>query len=167
MSKDLNNIKKTGFKVPKDYFGSLEDKISNTMDSSSSLESINSTGFDLPEAYLNTVEDAVFNRLSQQDSSKVFSLFSRKNITYLSGIAAAALLIFGLFFNKNNITIENINIELVENYIINEDLDSYDIAALLSEDELQEELFVQNTIMDESLENYILENSSLEDLLIE
>jgi len=167
MSKDLNNIKETGFKAPKDYFGVLEDQILNTMKNKGSLESINSTGFELPDGYLNTIEDAVFNKLSQQDNTKIISLFNRKNLIYISGVAAAILLIFGLFFNKNTITIENINIELVENYIINEDLDSYDIAALLSDDELEEELFVQNYIMDESLENYILENTSLEDLLIE
>jgi len=167
MNKNLDNIKNSGFKIPKDYFNDLEDEIMNTINAKDALESIDSTGFELPENYLNSVEDAVFNKLSKNKNSKVISIFNRRNLLYLSGVAAAALLLFSLIFNNNNITIENINIELVETYIINEDIDSYDIAALLNDDELEYALGIQNTIMDESLEDYLLENTTIEDLLIE
>ncbi len=167
MNKNLDNIENTGFNIPEDYFKSLEDQIMNTINSKGALESIESTGFEMPESYLNSVEAAVFSKLSKNDNSKVISIFNRRNLLYLSGVAAAVLLFFSLIFNNNTITIENINIELVETYIINEDLDSYDIAALLDDDELENALYLQNIIMDETLEDYLLENTTIEDLLIE
>ncbi len=166
MTKNLNNIKKTGFKTPVDYFDNMESRILDNIKIDETL-SVDNTGFDMPDGYLNTIEDAVFSKLPSTKDAKVVSIFSRRNLIYLSGIAAAILLFFSLFFNSTKTTLDNIDIELVENYIINENIDSYEIAALLTENQLTEDLFIDNNVIDEDLENYILENASIEDLLTE
>lgn len=167
MTKNLNNINKTGFKAPKDYFDSLENQIFDSIKIDDALKGIDKTGFKMPDGYLNTVEDVIFSKLPTKDNQKVVSLFSRQNLLYLSGIAAAVLLFFSIFLNTTETTIETIDLELVENYIIYENIGSFEIAALLSEDDLTEDLFFQNTIIDDDFENYILENATIEDLLIE
>jgi len=167
MTKNLNNIKKTGFKTPEDYFNNLENRILDNIKMDKTLKGIDNTGFNMPDGYLNTVEDAVFSKLPSTNDIKIVSLFSKRSLIYLSGVAAAALLFFNLFYNSTTTTLDNIDIELVENYIINEGFDTYEIAALLTEYQLTEELFVNDYIIDDDLENYILDNSSIEDLLIE
>ena len=167
MTKKLNNINKTGFKAPDDYFDNLENQILNNIKKEETLKGFDNPGFDIPDGYLNTIEDAVFNKLSDTSNTKVVSLFSRRNLIYLSGVAAAAVLFFSLFLKTTETNIDTIDIDLVENYIINEGIDSYEIATLLLDEDLSEDLFIQNTILDESLESYILENTSIEDLLIE
>lgn len=167
MTKNLNDIKKTGFKTPEDYFNNLEGRIFDNIKIDEALKDVESTGFDMPNGYLNTIEDAVFSKLPSTNNTKVVSLFSRRNLIYFSGVAAAVLLFFSLFFNSTTTTFDNIDVELVENYIINENIDSYEIAALLTDEDLVEDAFFENTIMDEDLENYILDNTTIEDLLIE
>ncbi len=167
MKQNLNNIKKTGFKTPENYFDSLEDQIMNTIKTNHTLGNIEDTGFKIPNEYIDNVEDAVFSKLRLEEKTKVVSLFSKRNLMYVSGLAATMLIFFSIFMNSNEETIETIDIELVENYIIDEDIDSYEIAALLTNEDLSEDFLVESNIMDESLETYILENISIEDLLIE
>jgi len=167
MTKNLNNIKKTGFKTPEDYFNNLENRILDNIKFGETLKGVHDTGFSMPEGYLNTIEDAVLSELPTINNTKVISLFSKSNLIYLSGVAAAVLLFFSLFFNNTTTTLDNIDLDLVENYIINENMDSYEIAALLTDVDLVEDAFFENTIIDEDLENYILDNTTIEDLLIE
>jgi hypothetical protein len=56
---------------------------------------------------------------------------------------------------------------MVESYIINQDISSYEIASLLTEEEL---LNINSDILDETfnnqdMENYLLENVNFQDLI--
>ena len=167
MQTNLNNIKKTGFKTPDNYFDTVEDNIMNAIKQESNLNLSKETGFKTPDNYFETIEDAVINRLNKKDGSKVIKLFSRRNLIYASSIAAAILLLFNLSIFDKELTFDSLDTQTVENYIISEGIDSYELAALLSEDDFSEVNFLDETINAETLENYLLENLELEELIIE
>lgn len=166
MSKNLKNIKSTGFKTPKDYFDGLEDAVFHKMSTEKIQEAIDDHGFAMPENYLEGVENSVLAKLDQ-DSTKLISLLSRRNILYVSGVAAAIVLMFTLFLNKETQTIEDLDQNLVENYLLDQDISSYELASLLSDEELTliNDNIMQEVYDDDSLEDYLLENVNLEDII--
>ena len=167
MKNKLDNIKNTGFKVPQDYFQNLEDKIMDTIKLDNVLQGIDDTGFKMPEGYLDTLEDAVLTKVKETSNPKVVSLFNKQAFIYISGVAAAVLIMFNVFWNKTETTIDSLDAELVENYIIDQGINTYEIASLLSNDNeinLDIELF-DETFNDDSLEDYLFENVDLEDFI--
>lgn len=166
MSK-LDNIKKSGFKVPKGYFANFEDRIIDEIKLNNALQNSKGSGFEMPDSYLDNLEDSIMSKLPEKET-KVVSIFSKRNFTYISGIAAAILILFAVVMNTNgSFNIDALDEELVESYILNEDIDTYELASLLTEEELttlDTEIF-NNTFSDNSLEYYLLENADLEDIL--
>ena len=164
----LNNIKDPGFKTSENYFSSFEDAVFDKLNTKNLKDTFEDHGFVAPDDYLSTIEERVFNELDTQvNEVKVVSLFSKRNLLYLSGVAAAILIMFSIYINKDQSTFEDLDVDLVENYIIDQNLSSFEIAQLLTDEEL---LQVNNEIMDEafgeeSLENYLLEHVNFEDIL--
>ncbi|NOY48366.1 MAG: hypothetical protein GXO84_09280 [Chlorobi bacterium] len=167
MQKDLNNIKNTGFKVPKDYFNTLEDTILSKIKAESILKDIDSPGFEIPNGYLDTLEDTVFNKLPKKENPKVISLFSKKNLIYISGVAAAIVIMFGFFWNNTNASEMELDYEMVESYLIDQNISSYEIASLLTEEELSniDSEIMNEAFNDEDMEDYLLENVNFEDII--
>ncbi|MFK2819989.1 hypothetical protein U0L90_07675 [Flavobacteriaceae sp. LMIT009] len=167
MSDKLNNIQDNGFKVPKDYFNSLEEKIFANAYLDEAVQGENSTGFDVPKGYFDSLENEIISKLPQTET-KVISLFSKTNLVYISGAAAAVLIMFAVFINQTNVeNINDLDVELVENYMLEEDLDTYELASLLTEEEIttiNTDIFTE-TYDDAILEDYLLENADLEDIM--
>jgi len=161
---NLNKIKNSGFTAPKDYFKNFEDTI---MSHAKLKDSISNSGFEVPDGYFENLEDSIMQKVSERDTTKVIPLFTRRNLIYISGVAAAILLFFNLSIFNNDITFDSLDIETVENYIIDEGINSYEIAALLTEEDLLDSDFVENDYSDETIETYILDNLDIEDLIIE
>ena len=159
----LHNIKETGFKVPKDYFDTLEDTV---LDNIKLKEQSSEPGFKTPDNYFETLEDTILSKVSEKESPKVISIFSRRNLIYASSIAAAVLLLLNLSIFENESGWEDIEAETVENYIINENMGSYEIASLLIDEELNEDNLTDIEFSDEALENYFLDHTTVEDLII-
>ncbi|WP_299114491.1 hypothetical protein [uncultured Winogradskyella sp.] len=161
----LHNINSTGFKAPKDYFESFDQKLMQRLEEDTSIKGITATGFNVPKDYFDTVEAKIIDKVNEENKTKVISLFSRKNMYYVSGIAASLLLFFAIFINTNNT--EELSIEMVENYFIDSDLDTYDLAELLTEADVLEEDFtlVETNYSEENLEEYLLENADIEAIL--
>jgi hypothetical protein len=166
-NKNLHNINKTGFKSPKNYFESFEDTLMNKINNNQSLNDINETGFELPNNYFENFEGKLHKRISKENEPKAVRLFTRRNLVYLSGVAAAILILFNLSIFDKEITWDSLDAQTVENYIIGEDFDSYELASLLPDDQLLESNFISNTISDDTLENYLIDNLDLEDIIIE
>ncbi len=167
MQLNLNNIKNTGFKTPDNYFNAVENNIMNAIKQESNLNLSKETGFKTPNNYFDSIEDAVINKIETKTTSKVIPLFSKRNLIYASSIAAAILIMFSIYLNKDNDILEEIEYEIVENYILNQGISSYDIASLLTEEELS---YINFEIMDEAfnnedIEDYLLENANLEDII--
>ena len=162
--KSVHNIKKTGFKTPKDYFTNLEDVILSEI---KLKKTVKNSGFNVPKGYFETLEHRVIENVSGQKSSKVISLFNKRTIIYVSSIAAAILLLFNLSIFNKDAGWNKLDTETVENYIIAEDYGSYEIASLLSEEDLKEEDFIDYNFDNENIENYLLNNLDIGDLVNE
>lgn len=158
----INNVTHSGLKVPKDYFDNLEDRIMSEIKLNEASEN---SGFIAPEGYFETLEDSILNKVSEKEITKVIPLFSKKNLLYISSIAAAILLLFNLSITKTETSWDTLDAETVENYILDENVGTYDIATLLLDGEISEDAFVSLEFTDEAMEGYFLENTSAEDLM--
>lgn len=168
MNDKFKHTKQTGFKVPEGYFDNLEDVVLNKLNTKSNLEHIKNTGFNAPRDYFSMVEDNVFKKLKTEDKDvKVVSLISRRNLLYISGVAAAVVLLISIFSTKKELTFESLETELVETYISTNNMNSSDLATLWNEADLSDIVFNDYEFLDETVEDYIFENSTIEDLIID
>ena len=167
MKTHLNNIKNPGFKTPDNYFETIEDNIMDAIKQENALNLSTETGFKTPNNYFNNLEDVIISKIETKNSPKVIALFTKRNLLYASSIAAAVLLFFNLSIFDKEITFDSLNTETAENYIIDEGISSYELAALLPNDGLIETDFIQQNITDITLENYLLDNFDFEELIIE
>ena len=160
----LHNIKDTGFKVPKDYFGSLEDAILTDL---KLKEKAPESGYKVPDNYFDSLEHKITNALVPEKEVKVIKLFTWRKAAYVSAVAASLILMFNVFFNNtNNVTIDNIETASIENYILNEDLETSEIASLFTDDDLSDVQLINDGYSSETLENYIFDNLEFEDIII-
>ncbi len=159
MSDKLKNIKNAGFKIPDNYFEGIEDAILNQI----KLKNIEGSGFKVPDNYFESLEDTILNKISKNEKSKVINLFTRRNLMYVSSIAATLLLLFNLsVFHKKTASFETLETASLESYIMNEYIDSYEMASLLTNEDLVEENFIEHNFSEENMESYILNNVDLE-----
>ncbi len=153
----LNKIyKKIPFKVPKDYFESF---YANFFIEQELKNKVQKTGFKTPDGYLND-----FN-VSIPKTSKVTNLrkLNKKYSFYLSGIAAALILLFMFIMPKKDN--EEVSLEILEDYLLSEVDQSDLLSNILTLDELND-LYILNVSSSE-IENYLLQNASIETLLID
>jgi len=165
MKKDkLHNIKSAGFTTPKNYFESFDDKLFERLNKKESIEGLESTGYEIPQSYFDSVEGNVFKRLNIEEKP-VISLLSRKTFYYVAGIAASLVLLISIFTNTE--VSEELSVEIVETYLEERNLDSYELAQLLADvDLLEEDFTISNTPYDEdNLESYLLDNANLETII--
>ncbi len=154
----------SGFKVPKGYFEGLEDEILNTV---KLKKKVNDSGFKAPEHYFDSLEDIILDNVSEKSPTKVIPLFRKGPLIYASAVAAAVILLFNLSIFKSEPTFDTLDFETLESYVLNENIGSYDIATLLSEDDLIDENFIEYQTEDHTLEDYILDHLDVEDIIIE
>ncbi len=167
-NKNLHNIKSSGFKVPNAYFDTFEKKILNNIDEAHSLNNIKSTSFKVPENYFDSIETRITERISEEvQETKVISLINKKTVIYISSIAAAILILFNLSIFDNNPSFDNLETETVENYILDENISSYEMASLFSTDQLHESDFIEHEFDEENLKEYLLNNADIEALMLE
>lgn len=160
----LHNIKETGFKVPKDYFGSLEATILTDL---KLKEQAPESGYKVPDNYFDSLEQKITNAIVPEKEVKVIKLFTWRKAAYMSAVAASLILMFNIFFNNtNNVTIENIETANIENYILNEDLETSEIASLFTDEDLSYVQLINDGYSSETLENYIFDNLEIEDIII-
>lgn len=164
----LHTIKETGFKTPDAYFDNFDERLLKKLDSQMRMASISDAGFKVPDNYFESFDDKIQMRLKNNHTQKVRTLLSWQNAAYVSGIAASLVLMLSLFMKSNNsLSINQVETASIEDYLNNENLNIYEIASLLNEDDLVLDDFVTNTLSEESLENYLLNNTSIEDLINE
>lgn len=158
--KKLDTIKTSGFKTPKKYFSQVEEQILNEVNL---IDKADQSGFEIPEDYFDTLDEKILSQL--EEDKPVIALKSKRNFYYIAGIAASLLLLFAIYINQE--FTEEISAEMVENYFQDSDLDSYELAQLLSDAELLEDDFVitETEYNEDNLEAYLLDNTDIEQLL--
>lgn len=161
----LNTIKTSGFKTPKDYFSQVEEQILNEV---KLIDVVEHSGFEVPDSYFDSVESKILNQISPNTDSKVVSLFSWKKTMYVAAVAASLILMFNVFYTPSEkLGFENIEMASIEHYLEEGNYTSYDLASLLTEEELSKDIFIENAISEGSIENYLLDHVEFEDLIIE
>ncbi len=152
----LENIKDNGFKVPDNYFNNFEQNLLNEI---KLKNKINTSGFKVPEGYFESLTQTIHNAVTEKKQGKVISLFSWKKIAYATGIAASLILMFNIIYNKKEVvTLDSVETASIENYILNTDIESSDIASLLSNEDISEMTFTKSNLSSETLEDYVLDN---------
>lgn len=155
---------KHGLKAPEDYFEGFEERLFSKI-SEEALPS--KSGFEVPDGYFDSLEEKILSRVSMETVVKVIPLYKRKTFIYAASIAACLVLAFSIFTQN---TTEELTLEIadIEAYFDADgmDYDSYDVAQLLNEDDL-EALSFETIFSEEILEEYLLENLDDTTLLIE
>ena len=161
----INTIKETGFKTPEDYFNNLEDALTRETQLRILMDD---SGFKTPDTYFNRVEDQIMERVFEKETPKVISIFKKHQLIYASGIAAtiALLITFSIFSPKKD-NWNRIDTETVENYLIEENIGSYELADLLLDEDIEEADFMDASLNEDLIEAYLLDNSDVENLFIE
>lgn len=160
----LHLNKSTGHKIPDGYFDKVEEAL---WDQTKLSSQIDVHGFDVPTNYFDTFDAKVLRKLSIEKAStpKTLPFWTWKTSLYITGIAASILVLLGIFINsKNNIDFNDLETVSIENYLSEEDFSVQDLAVLNSEDYVLFEGFDDSEIPDSTIENYLLEHSSLDDL---
>ncbi|WP_299438824.1 hypothetical protein [uncultured Aquimarina sp.] len=164
----------SGLKVPEDYFGTFENQLMEKLNSDNPESSILTdnlkTGLTTPDKYFENIENTILqNTIKVKQETKVISLFSRKNILYISGIAAMIAIVFSISINKGNdpFNFDTIDIVDIQEYFDegNAEFSDTEIAELLDDEASFIDTFNDDEISDEELENY-LSDEELEDEII-
>ena len=164
----LHNIKESGYKTPDAYFDTFDDRLFKKLDVQKDLASISNAGYKVPDNYFENFGEKLQKQLKSDGDSKVIKLMSWRNAAYVSGIAASLVLMLTVFMtSQKDVSLSQIETASIEDYLNNENLNIYDIASLLNEEDLMLDNFVSYTLTEESLENYLLNTTSIEDLINE
>ncbi len=157
----LHKIKNPGFKIPKDYFEGLDNIILNQ---AKLMDSVEETGFSVPDGYFENLDIRILSKTQQE--AKVISLFTKRSLAYAASFAAILVFSISILWNPWN-NESDLEIAEIEQYLLQQDVSEFDLASLLTEQDLIDENFIELDISEENLEAYLLENTSLEDLLID
>jgi len=167
-SKDNNG---SGFDMPKDYFEQLEINISVAEMEAALPET---TGFSVPSNYFNTIENKLVEKIKGSETGTVIQLYQRTWFQITSGIAACFLIGLLIFNNETpttSSTIEEFEIATLEVVDYFEDystsIDTEDVAALLTDDELDDITLENDLLSSSNIEDYLLDNLDDTSLLIE
>lgn len=166
----LHKIKETGFKTPDAYFDTFDQRLLDKMAVQKEMASITDAGYKVPDTYFENFDAKLEARLkyeaSQEDHIKVIPMPFWRNAGLISGVAAALILMFTILQKSDTpLSINQVETASLEAYLNDENLNIYDIASLLDEEDLVLDNFVSTSFTEESLENYLLNNTSIEDLI--
>lgn len=155
-----------GFKTPEGYFDQFEDRLFDQLELN---ELPKNTGFIVPDAYFEEFETSLDQRIAAEKNIKVLPLYKRKSFWYAASVAACLALIVTFYPANPTIGSQDLQLSEIENYIESDglDLNTYEIASLLNEEEIEELSSESEYFSEENLENYLLENLEDTSLLIE
>ncbi len=160
----LDNTHNTshGFKTPDQYFERFDERLVNAL-SKAPLDKDIPSGFETPKGYFDTIDDTIIDQTKSK--SKIIPFRPNPKLYYIVGVAASLILLLAIFINTEKTS--EISAEMVEIYFQESDLNSYELAELLSEADMLEEdfLIIETDYSEDSLESYLLDNSDIEQLL--
>ena len=158
-----------GFKAPEDYFETFEERLFNKIGEDSLPKE---AGFSVPDAYFSGLEDVVLKKVNASEKqTKVIPLFRKRTLFYVASIAACAAILFMVIKTETNSPdgFNDIQLATLDDYIEagNLELDTYEVLAMLGDDEIAAINIENDFFSEENLEEYLLENIDDNTLLIE
>ena len=168
MKKKNQHTQPNEFKLPQGYFKSFEKELFEHIELEKEIPILSSidksNSFKLPEGYFETLDQKIEGRtqeVTKQKNTKTISLISRSNLIYISGIAAMIAIVLGItFYEKQNpLSLDSLEINTIAEYIEegNIEFNTEDIAAILDENSIDDELFESEEFSDEELIQYLSE----------
>ncbi len=154
----------SGLKTPEGYFDAFEDQLIKKLNAddseSSNLADNLKTGLITPNKYFENVEDTILEKtIKANQETKIIPLFSRKNVLFITGIAAMIAIIISVSINKGNdpFNFDTIDVADIQEYFDegNVEFSDTEIAELLDEEASFIDTFNDDEISDEELENYL------------
>ncbi|MRH99966.1 hypothetical protein GH721_05400 [Kriegella sp. EG-1] len=161
-----------GFKTPEGYFEGLTGKLLNNI-SEEQAALPKDDGFIAPEGYFDGIQENILQRLNlEKEETKVIKLNSYKKYYFAAAaVAAAFILFFGLNLEtESSPTFEELAAAEIENYFENNDMElsSYELAEVMSFDELDINDMLDNQLVDDHIIDYLDDNIDyLEELNLE
>ena len=158
-----------GFKVPCGYFDQLTDRVlENTQDQ----ELQDHAGFKMPEDYLVSLEDRVMSRLGQE--TRVIPLPVSKTKQWLYPALAMAALFIGFIiinglFTQDKVTFADLEDQEITDFLVDVDFmqDEESVALLFADNTILKEIEMEENITDKELFEYLMEDASLNQIIIE
>ncbi|AUC14523.1 hypothetical protein BTO06_04905 [Tenacibaculum sp. SZ-18] len=147
-----------GFSIPANYFNNLETEILGKVSELTipKEEKLN----DIPDGYFDSLEDAIFEKLKKAEEPnkevKVISFYQRVQKIIPVAAAAVIILFIGTYFFNGTTASE---IEFEETDIVSwfengyGEANSYELAILFTQEELEEEEFTVN-LSNDNIEEY-------------
>jgi hypothetical protein len=166
-----DNLKKSGFKAPENYFENFETELFIRLKEEKFPKK---SGFEVPDGYFDSLETTLLEKVNKKEvlsneTGKVISLFPKRYYAYTAAIAACLLVAVTLFNSKQNVSsIDTIQIGLIDKYIEegNLNLDLYELTSYLEVDDIEIVDFDNQYFSQNTLEEYLLENTD-EEILID
>lgn len=109
----------SGFKIPEDYFSSLEDRIMHRFNELESEIPAKQNDFKVPEGYFDSLEDKIISR-ANINKPGIIRLFKREYFYYAAAVVAICILMLGNYFSPledPSIGWDDVEISAMENYI--------------------------------------------------
>ena len=163
---------KSGFKVPENYFEEFEINMMHILgEEKDFLRSKKEKGFTTPANYFDLVEKEILSKTVEQESpSKVISIFRKEYVFKIAAIAAVFIGILSIWFSKPEpeITIDNVEIAEIENYIDKEiiELNFAEISTLISQDGIVLDNLNTSKVNDDAVLEYLMDNVDDPNLLL-
>ncbi len=156
------------FKIPEGYFETFEERLFSKI---AEEKFPKSRGFKVPENYFDKLEESVIGKVNASEKpSKVIPLFPKKYFGYAATIAACLIIGFTIFNTKtDNSNLDSLQLAAIDTYIEdgNLNLDLYDLALFIDDEDINEISIKNNQFSDKALENFLLENLDEETLINE
>lgn len=153
-------------KVPDTYFDSFENRLLDTLNNNKTTLPENlKNGLSVPKGYFENLEEVISEKTNvakkeHKKNTKAIPLFSRKNILYITGIAAMIAVIFSVFVTKptsHSLNFDTITVADIEDYFDNgnTELSEMDFVSFLDDETSLADIFTDNEISDEMLLDYL------------
>jgi hypothetical protein len=164
-----NRHTQAGFKVPDGYFDQLTDRV---LENNQGQDMQDHAGFIMPEDYLLSLEDRVMSRLEQQ--TKVKPLQVSKSKQWLYPVLAMAAIFVGFIamnglFSQDKVTFADLEDHEITDFLVDADFmqDEESVALLFADNTILKEIEMEENITDKELFDYLMEDASLNQIIIE
>ena len=152
MEKDKLHMKKSGFKVPENYFSEFENHLSDSITSKTMLPK--ESGFKVPESYFDTLETSIVSKVLPKKKTKVI-----KMSWFYNAAGVAAIFVIGFFINntlskQNNTEINRIAVSEIEGYF---SLNTFEITEAFNDVSLSE-IDMATALNEDDIFDYLEEN---------
>lgn len=155
--------RKSAFKVPENYFETLEARVMENIDSFSSQETIQKgqNPYKIPKNYFEEFDEKLFEKLEKEKKqSKIISLFNRESYYYIAATAAVFVaIVTTVFFNDPEPKFGGLNMVALENYIDESmEFSTSDVTELFQNDSILPDVSPNNNFDEEAILDYLNEN---------